>query len=69
MDGSGARMSLGTDRLRSGLGRPISDMMVDTRPVEQEAPSTSPPLAMLTPVSGSVVTPDGTHSKAELYIF
>jgi hypothetical protein len=31
-----------TDRLRSGPGLPMSDTLVDTRPVEQHAPSTSP---------------------------
>jgi hypothetical protein len=41
MDGSGARMSLRTDRHRSWLGHPMSDRLVDTRPFEQETPSTS----------------------------
>jgi hypothetical protein len=38
-------MSLRTSRLRSGLGHPMSDKMVDTRPVEQHEPSISPPLS------------------------
>jgi hypothetical protein len=42
-------MSLRTDRLRSGLGHFMSDILVDTGPVEQQAPSTSLPLSYAQP--------------------